>query len=179
MSRAAANIRLVVGAFATVLLVAGCSTHPPSGPGGTASSDPASVDAASSAGHPDVVATSMASEPNRTAGTDRDPLLPIGSTLPGTPIIKDFTITPTDILCDGSRPVATMSWQVSPADAGIEFWLDGLGQGTPQAGYAAAMSNQPLPVNFACDGQPHTITLVAHGPGGAFAQRSIEVTTRF
>jgi hypothetical protein len=93
-------------------------------------------------------------------------------------VIEEFTITPNDIPCDGSRPLATMSWKVMPADAGIEFWIDGLGSGTPQAGYTAVMSDQPLPVNFACDGQPHTITLVAHGPGEAFAQRSIEVATR-
>ncbi len=126
-----------------------------------------------SPGSPSAPASSTTAGPTEPAAPT-----PTGSTLPGTPVIEEFTISPTEIPCDGSRPLATMSWRVTPEDAGIEFWIDGLGSGTAQAGYAGVMHDQPLPVNFACDGQRHTVTLAAHGPGDAVAQRSIEVTTR-
>lgn len=94
------------------------------------------------------------------------------------PRIVAFAVTPSrDIPCvSRSEARATMSWRVEPDDVAIVFLVDGTSAGAAQAGFSGSMSGQALPVNFVCDGNAHTITLVAAGATGT-AQASVAVST--
>jgi hypothetical protein len=99
------------------------------------------------------------------------------STTSAAGIAIQFSITPTNITCtaDG-KGTAVMSWTVTPTNVAIAFQVDGAGSGTAQAGFTATMNNQPLPVNFVCDGNPHRVTLIASNSAGS-AQKDVLVTT--
>jgi hypothetical protein len=93
--------------------------------------------------------------------------------------IQSFTITPTAITCSADgKPNATMSWVVVPSTVAISFAVDGAGSGAAQAGYTTSMSNQPLPQNFVCDGNPHRVTLMASSSAGTVSKDVLVTTTK-